>query len=177
MQLQRLLRDVTSADVADTQDIEILDITYDSRQVSPGALFVAVPSVGAGPESGGTTHIHEAVARGAVAVVTESDTEVDGISTIRVPDARTALADLAAEYFGHPSKQLNVFAVTGTDGKTTTSYLLEAIASEAGYTTGMIGTIETKIGERREPNPERMTTPESLDVQRLLRTMVDTGVT
>jgi UDP-N-acetylmuramoyl-L-alanyl-D-glutamate--2,6-diaminopimelate ligase len=94
-----------------------------------------------------------------------------------VPDTRRALADLAAEYFGHPSGQLQLYAVTGTDGKTTTVYLLEQVLARAGLCTGVIGTVELKVGALRTPNVERMTTPESLDLQRLLHQMVDAGVT
>src|SRR5205807_2277655 len=77
----------------------------------------------------------------------------------------------------HPSQELKIFAVTGTDGKTTTTYLLEGILAQAGLRTGMIGTVETKIGDQRLYNADRMTTPESLDLQRLLRAMVEDGVT
>jgi len=99
-----------------------------------------------------------------------------GLTTVHVPDARKALADVSAEFFRRPSERLRLYAVTGTDGKTTTTYLLEQVFAAAGYRTGLIGTIEIKIGEERCRNLDRMTTPESLDVQRLLRSMVDAGV-
>lgn len=158
-------------------DVEITDIAYDSREVTPGALFVAVPTVGGDPESGGARFIAQAAQRGAVAVVGQMDVGAVALPVVRVADARAALADLAAEFFGHPSELLNLFAVTGTDGKTTTTYLLEQVLAHAGFTTGLIGTIETKIGAERFRNADRMTTPESLDIQRLLRRMVDAGVT
>ena len=94
-----------------------------------------------------------------------------------MPDARAALADLSDAFYDHPTQHLHAFAVTGTDGKTTTSYLLEAILSAAGYRTGLLGTIETKIGDQRIMNTDRMTTPESLDLQRTLHAMVEAGVT
>jgi UDP-N-acetylmuramoyl-L-alanyl-D-glutamate--2,6-diaminopimelate ligase len=158
-------------------DIEIHDIAYDSRQVRPGSLFVAVPAVGGDALRGGHSFIAHAMANGAVAVVLQSDIELGDIPTLRVPDARAALADLAAEFYEHPSTHLNLYAVTGTDGKTTTTYLLEQILSARGFSTGLIGTVEIKIARERLPNHDRMTTPESLEVQRLLRRMVDAGVT
>lgn len=177
MLLRRLLRALPDAQVTGPDDVEIRDITYDSRQVIPGSLFVAVPSVGGNAQSGGFRFLTEATQRDAVAVVLQGHHELEGITTVSVPDARSALADLAAEFFDHPSRALQLYAVTGTDGKTTTTYLLEQIFASAGYRTGLIGTVEVKIGDRREQNTERMTTPESLDVQCLLRHMVAEGVT
>jgi UDP-N-acetylmuramoyl-L-alanyl-D-glutamate--2,6-diaminopimelate ligase len=175
--LGRLIDAVPVADVAGPTDIEIRDIVYDSRQVTPGTLFVAVPSVGGDDTSGGYRHLDEAIARGAVAVVVQADFRSERATTIRIPSARTALADLAAEFFDYPSRDLRLYAITGTDGKTTTSYLLEQIFASASYITGMIGTVEYKIGEQRTRNLDRTTTPESLDMQRLLRQMVDAGAT
>jgi UDP-N-acetylmuramoyl-L-alanyl-D-glutamate--2,6-diaminopimelate ligase len=177
MQLNILLRAMPDAVVTGDTDVEIADLVYDSRQVQPGALFVAVPSVGQGARSGGYHHIHTAVQRGAVAVVTQADEDISGVSTIHAPDARAALADLADTFFDHPTRRLHAFAVTGTDGKTTTTYLLRAIWNAAGCRTGLIGTIETRIGEQRTLNADRMTTPESLDLQRTLHNMVVAGVT
>ena len=177
MLLDTLLRAVRQAHGAGEARIEIVDIAYDSRTVRPGSLFVAVPTVGEGAESGGYRFLDDAVRLGAVAVVTESERDSGAVRTIRVPDARAALADLSDAFYDHPTKHLHAFAVTGTDGKTTTSYLLEAILSAAGYRTGLLGTIETKIGDQRIMNTDRMTTPESLDLQRTLHAMVDAGVT
>jgi UDP-N-acetylmuramoyl-L-alanyl-D-glutamate--2,6-diaminopimelate ligase len=158
-------------------DVDVLDITHDSRQVAPGTLFVAVPRVGGDSESGGARFLQAVAQTGAAAVLTESKQILEGISVVRVPNARAALADVSAAFFGHPSRHLRLFAVTGTDGKTTTTYLLEQIFAHAGYCTGTIGTVETKVGEDRTRNADRMTTPESIDVQRILRRMVDAGVT
>jgi UDP-N-acetylmuramoyl-L-alanyl-D-glutamate--2,6-diaminopimelate ligase len=177
MLLGRLIDALPLADVAGPTDIEIRDIVYDSRQVTPGTLFVAVPSVGGDDASGGYQHLDEAVGQGAVAVLVHADFHSEHATTIRVPSARAALADLAAAFFDYPSRKLRLYAITGTDGKTTTSYLLEQIFTSAAYLTGMIGTVEHKIGEKRTSNLDRTTTPESLDMQRLLRQMVDAGVT
>jgi UDP-N-acetylmuramoyl-L-alanyl-D-glutamate--2,6-diaminopimelate ligase len=177
MRLRHLLEALSDYRVDGDTDLDIHGIAYDSRQVAPGTLFVAVPTVGQGPLSGGYRFIGNAVAAGATAVVMEPHEPLRGVTAIHVPDARAALADLADAFFDHPSRRLQVFAVTGTDGKTTTSYLLDGVLTAAGLTTGLIGTVETKIGDRREPNTERMTTPEALDLQRLLRSMADAGVT
>ncbi len=177
MQLNTLLRALPAARAVGDTGLEIADISYDSRTVRPGSLFVAVPTVGDVPESGGFRFIDAAISRGAVAVVAEREVEASDVTSIRVQDARTALADLADTFFGHPSRQIEVFAVTGTDGKTTTSYLLDAILTAVGHLTGLLGTIETKIGSQRVLNPDRMTTPESLDLQRTLHSMIEAGVT
>lgn len=133
--------------------------------------------MGSGPTSGGYAFIDQAIAAGAVAVVIQGNAPSPQFPHLRVQDARIALANIATTFFGNPSRELALFAVTGTDGKTTTTYLLEQIFAHAGYTTGLIGTIEVKIGQERLTNSERMTTPESLDLQHLLRRMVEGGVT
>ena len=175
MLLSRLLQALPYARATGSRDVEVLDVAYDSRRVTPGTVFVAVPSVEGGP--GGAQHTHEARERGAAAVVLEGGDTIEGVTTVHVRDARRALADLAVEYFGRPAERLCLYAVTGTDGKTTTTYLLEQILSAAGLRTGLLGTVEIKVGEDRRRNLDRMTTPESLDLQRLLRSMVDAGVT
>lgn len=175
LQLRQLLPAIDPVAVTGEVDVEIGDIAYDSRRVIPNSLFVAVPSV-----SGKNTtarNVDHAVERGAVAVITQEDIGAPGVTTVRVADARAALGDVGAEFFRHPTRELQLFAVTGTDGKTTTTYLLDGILSHLGATTGLIGTVETKIGKERRGNPERMTTPESLDLQRTFRAMVDAGVT
>jgi UDP-N-acetylmuramoyl-L-alanyl-D-glutamate--2,6-diaminopimelate ligase len=159
------------------EDVEIDDITYDSRLVHPGALFLAVPTVNGPDDSGGFLVVADAVSSGAVAVVAQRPLRIDGITTVIVPDARRAMADIAAQFFGNPGRELAVFGVTGTDGKTTTTYLLNSILTRAGAVTGLIGTVETRIAGQRLDNIDRMTTPEAPDIQRLLRRMVDAGVT
>ncbi len=176
MRLASLLAALPDVRPTTVPDVEITAVAYDSRLAGAGSMFVAVPSVGKTGSSGGFQFIGEAVARGAVAVVTESPEPIPNVVKIQVSDARAALADLACTFYDHPSQRMNVFAITGTDGKTTTSYLLDGIFAAAGYETGLIGTIETKIGTTRVPNDDRVTTPESLDLQRLLRSMVDAGV-
>ncbi len=150
------------------QGREVLEIVHDSRKIKRGSLFVAVR----GFHSDGHLFIQDAVQQGAVAVIVEAwkgpqtDTPV-----ILVPDSRVALARLAAAFYGHPSRKLKLIGITGTNGKTTTSYLVKSIIEAAGHVSGLIGTIDYRIGDRVYPAPN--TTPESLDLQKLLAEMVE----
>ncbi|HSC28315.1 MAG TPA: UDP-N-acetylmuramoyl-L-alanyl-D-glutamate--2,6-diaminopimelate ligase [Vicinamibacterales bacterium] len=145
-------------------------VAYDSRQTSPGAVFVALR----GQHADGTGYARDAVARGAIAVVAEGAVPAGiHVPWIRVADARLALAALSAEYYGNPSHQLVLVGITGTNGKTTTSYLLQAILEAAGVRTGRIGTVGYSDGSR-EIEAAR-TTPEAPDLQRMLREMVSQG--
>jgi len=158
----------------DWLDREVLDIVYDSRKVRPGSLFVAVR----GFHSDGHLFILQAVKQGAVAVVTErhsSTAAATGTPQIVIEDSRRALALLANAFYGHPSQKLALIGITGTNGKTTTSYLVKAIIEAAGGVSGLIGTIDYRVGDNVYPAPN--TTPESLDLQRLLAEMVGLGAT
>lgn len=145
-------------------------ITYDSRRVQPGDLFAALR----GAEFDGHEFLEDAVRRGAAALLVEQPVDLP-IPQIVVPDSRAALAPLSAAFFGHPSRELGVIGITGTDGKTTTSYLVDHILRSAGATTGMIGTVAIRVGECEDRHASRQTTPESSDVQGYLRRMVDAG--
>ena len=156
----------------DKLEREVKDITYDSRKVKPGSLFVAVR----GFHSDGHQFISQAIQRGAMGIIAEEriiDKGGSAIPVINVSNSRTALAGLAAAFFGHPSRKLKLIGITGTKGKTTTSYLVKSIIEAAGYTTGLIGTIGYHVGHKIYPAPN--TTPESLDIQQLLGEMVDAG--
>jgi UDP-N-acetylmuramoyl-L-alanyl-D-glutamate--2,6-diaminopimelate ligase len=145
-------------------------VAYDSRHVGPGAVFVALR----GAHADGTAFARDALARGAIAVVSESAPPPDATrSWIQVPDARLALSALAAAFYGHPSHELTLVGITGTNGKTTTSYLLASIFEAAGIRCGRLGTVGYRIGER-EVSAAR-TTPEAPDLQRMLREMVTAG--
>jgi len=145
-------------------------VAYDSRTVVPGQVFVALK----GLRDDGVVYAARAVAAGAVAVVSEhAPLTGAGVPWVVVTDARLALARLAAEYFEHPSQQMPVVGVTGTNGKTTTAYLLAAIFEAAGVRCGMMGTVEYRIGATTLPATR--TTPEAPDVQALLRQMRDAG--
>lgn len=151
-------------------DLDLAGLAYDSRRVSPGSVFVAVR----GERFDGSVFAPEAVARGAVAVVSESAAPGSvTVPWVRVADARLALAVLSARYFGEPSHRLLLVGITGTNGKTTTSYLVRAILEQAGYPCGLIGTVQYSVGAELFDAPR--TTPESLDLQEMLRRMVDTG--
>ncbi len=151
----------------------VTGLAYDSRTVARGDLFVAVP----GLRRDGRLYIPEALNRGAAAVVTEGEDPLAGTShgRILVPSAREAMARLADRFFDHPSGALRVVGITGTNGKTTTSYLVEALLRGKGLTTGVVGTIQYRIGD--EPVPAGQTTPEALELQGLLARMVAAGVT
>ena len=151
-------------------DPEITSIHYRSQEVVPGGLFVAIP----GHQADGHEFIEDAFARGAAAVVVQRPIEKSGLQ-IRVPDSRRALAELAARFYQWPSGNLVVIGITGTNGKTTTAYLVESILSAAGLSTGVIGTIGYRYGGQSFSNP--VTTPESLDLERILAEMAGAGVT
>jgi UDP-N-acetylmuramoyl-L-alanyl-D-glutamate--2,6-diaminopimelate ligase len=156
-------------------DREITALTHDSRQVTPGTLFVALPSVTPGRKgsavAGGANFILEAAEKGAAAVVTSSDLEIPRATMIRVEDPRTVLSAAAATFFCHPSLQLQTAGVTGTNGKTTVAFLLKHLLDVAERPCGLIGTVRYVIGPRELPAAR--TTPEADDVQRLLREMRD----
>jgi len=151
-------------------ELEVTDVVQDSRKAVPGSLFVAVR----GFHSDGHHFIPQAVRQGAVAVVADAASgpvpAVDA-PVIRVPDSRKALAALAAKFYDYPSRRIKIVGITGTKGKTTTSYLTRSIVEAAGHRTGLIGTIEYRIGDEVTPAPN--TTPESVDLQALLAKMVD----
>jgi UDP-N-acetylmuramoyl-L-alanyl-D-glutamate--2,6-diaminopimelate ligase len=159
-----------------THDVEINDIRYDSRRVRPGDVFVAVR----GAQFDGHRYLQNAMEKKAKALVVEDDSAVpdslcmhEGVIKIVVPDSRSALSRMSANYFRHPSRQLRVIGVTGTNGKTTTTHLIESILRAAGSKSGLIGTIEYRIGETILDASH--TTPESYELHSLLRTMADAG--
>jgi UDP-N-acetylmuramoyl-L-alanyl-D-glutamate--2,6-diaminopimelate ligase len=159
--------------VTGATDREVTSLTHDSRQVVSGALFVALPSVTPGRSgdaaAGGARYVLEAVGKGAVAVITSVDIDVPRATVIRVNDPRSALADAAAVFYGHPSLQLQTAGITGTNGKTTTAFLLKHLLDRAERPCGLIGTVRYIVGPRELPAAR--TTPESDDIQSLLRDM------
>jgi UDP-N-acetylmuramoyl-L-alanyl-D-glutamate--2,6-diaminopimelate ligase len=164
----------TIARVGDA-DPEVQRIVYDSRAVGAGDLFAALP----GQKTDGTRFVADAVARGAAAVLLEED-RAGEVLPLPVPvllaaNARVALAHAAAALYGYPSREMTLVGVTGTNGKTTTTYLVEAILKAAGHRTGVIGTLGARIGDRALPGDR--TTPEAPDLQALFATMVQEGVT
>lgn len=160
----------------DGEDVAITSIAYDSRRVTPGALFVAIP----GFHVDGHAFIEQAVAAGAAAVVVRRDRAADiaplPVPALAVEDTRVALSAVAAAFYDHPGRALRVIGVTGTDGKTTTTYLISALLESAGRSTGLIGTVEYKVGAQWRANDSRQTTPEAPEVQALLAEMRAAGV-
>jgi UDP-N-acetylmuramoyl-L-alanyl-D-glutamate--2,6-diaminopimelate ligase len=154
-------------------DVSIDALAHDSRAVEPGTCFFALK----GERADGHLFIDKAVQHGATAVVCESPPSAtpDGVALVTVTDSRAALAEAAAEYFRHPSRELRLVGVTGTNGKTTTAYLLHHVLTALGETTGLIGTIEVRIGD--EVKATTHTTPDALALGALLREMADAGCT
>jgi UDP-N-acetylmuramoyl-L-alanyl-D-glutamate--2,6-diaminopimelate ligase len=148
--------------------VEIRDLAYDARATMPGSLFFAVPGI----RADGHDFAPEAVSNGAVALVVERALELD-VPQVVVRDARASMASAADEFFEHPTHELEVAGVTGTSGKTTTTFLLFAILAAAGRRPGLIGTVEARIGGERRA--VKRTTPEAIDLQRLFREMLDGG--
>ncbi len=156
------------------EDVEITSLAYDSRGVAPGALFVALR----GQKTDGHDFIAQATGNGAVALVVDSLHAgwygARGLPAVAVPDTRRALPPLAAAFYGEPSRSFDLIGVTGTNGKTTTTYMIESILRTYAERVGLIGTLGALINGRSLPL-ER-TTPESGDLQRLFREMADQGV-
>lgn len=150
---------------------EVSSLAYDSRQPMHGALFFAVP----GDHVDGHDFILEAVVHGAAGVVAERETPGISAPQLLVPRTRDALADAADAWHGRPSERLEVIGVTGTDGKTTTSYLAVAALEAGGRRPGMIGTVAVRVGDKQRSNEDRTTTPEALELQELLADMVEAG--
>lgn len=168
MKLSQLLRAIGAPC---PQEADITALTCDSREVVSGALFVALE----GANADGRAYIPDALARGAAAVVCRPPLP-QGVAGAAADDPRSALARLAAEFYGHPADSLTLVAVTGTKGKTTTAHMLREILSAAGYKTGMTGTLGAYIGrEKLEDSPN--TTPEPIALHRILRQMADAGCT
>ena len=168
MDLERLAAAVGAVDFAGTAPVEVSELAYDARAVTPGVAFFCVP----GARADGHDFAAAAVDAGAVALVVERRLEV-AVPQLVVSDARAAMAPAADEFFGRPTEELQVVGVTGTNGKTTTTFLLFAILAAAGRRPGLVGTIEARVGGERRGIAR--TTPEAIDLQRLFREMLDAG--
>ncbi|MDO3378825.1 UDP-N-acetylmuramoyl-L-alanyl-D-glutamate--2,6-diaminopimelate ligase [Geoalkalibacter halelectricus] len=152
------------------RDVDVNALCYDSRRVAPGSVFFALRGV----QADGHGFIDEAVARGAVAVVMEESRDLpEAVAGLVVPDSRAALAAAARIFYGDPSAAMQVVGVTGTNGKTTTTWLLESILSAAGHHPAVFGTVNYRLGERALPAPH--TTPEAVEMLQILREFRDQG--
>lgn len=171
MKLKELLRGLGVLELHADEALDITGVQYDSRQVSPGDLFVAI----SGFQTDGHKYIPKAMENGAACVVCEKKPETD-IPYVLVPDARAALAALGTNWFGHPADDLCVIGITGTNGKTTSTYLLKHVLEKTlGAKVGLIGTIQNMIGD--EILHTERTTPESFELQKLFADMRDAGCT
>jgi UDP-N-acetylmuramoyl-L-alanyl-D-glutamate--2,6-diaminopimelate ligase len=151
-------------------DPEITSLHFNSRQVQPGGLFVAVP----GLKTDGHEYIDNAVSRGAAAVVSQKPVALN-VWNIEVENSRKTLAALSSQFYGKPSEKLKIIGITGTNGKTTTAFIVEKILLQAGISVGVIGTLNFRYcGKAFDLS---MTTPESPDLQRILSDMLAAGVT
>ncbi|MBI3910683.1 MAG: UDP-N-acetylmuramoyl-L-alanyl-D-glutamate--2,6-diaminopimelate ligase, partial [Armatimonadetes bacterium] len=168
--LSDLARCLPGARLLGSGDPELGGIAYDSRQVKPGDLFVCVR----GFQTDGHRFLPDALARGAIAALVEEPPADLPVPALLVASAREAMPRLAAAFYGYPARRLRLIGVTGTNGKTTTTYLIESLFRAAGQRTGVIGTLGCRIGS--ETLAAEHTTPEAPDLQALLARMVDAGV-
>jgi UDP-N-acetylmuramoyl-L-alanyl-D-glutamate--2,6-diaminopimelate ligase len=167
MILKELVRSMPASRVEGSLDRAVTGITYDSRRVTPGMVFVAIP----GQNTDGHEFIDTAIERGASAIICERSGSMSNRATrIKVTDVREAMARAATSYYANPSARLKVIGVTGTNGKTTVTFLIKAILEAAGIKTGLMGTVRYEIGERIIP--AHRTTPESLEVQQMMAQML-----
>src|SRR5258706_4136274 len=173
MRLEELARGVPDAALEGSGDVEVRGIAYDSRRVKPGDLFVAVTGI----RSDGHAYAADAVAAGAVAVAVQRSVAVPaGTPIIRLPSTRTGLADIAAEFYGRPSRLLYVAGITGTDGKTTVTHMAEHVLMASGVVAGAMSTVAFSVSGEQTDNTTGQTTTEAPQVQDWLRRMVDAGV-
>jgi len=168
VELARIAETLSPSQIVGETKVEIEDLAYDTRTVRAGALFFCVP----GERFDGHDLAERARDAGAAALVVERPV-ASRVPQLVVADSRRAMATAAAEFFGHPTRELQVAGVTGTNGKTTTAYLLHSILDAAGRKPGLLGTIESRIGGERRPAIR--TTPEAIDLQRTFRAMLDSG--
>ena len=168
MHLDVLIRALAPSEVTGGRPAEIGDLAYDTRRVSEGALFFCVR----GERVDGHDLAWEAIERGAAALVVERVLEVN-VPQLVVPSVRESMAVAADVFFGEPTKELELAGVTGTNGKTTTAFLLRGMLAAAGHRPGLLGTVEWEVGGVTRPAP--FTTPEAIDLQRLFREMLDAG--
>lgn len=171
MNLKQILSGIDYKIIKGSDDLEIREIQYDSREVKDGDLFVCIE----GYSTDGHKYINSAYNNGAQAIICSKDVEgIPDCTVIMVEDSRKALALAAANYYDHPADKLKVIGITGTNGKTTSTFMIKSILEAAGHKVGLIGTIANYIGNKKIPS--HRTTPESLELQKLFKDMIDDGV-
>ena len=172
MRCEELLEGLSYECIRGNKDREITEVVYDSRKISEGCLFICI----CGYNVDGHSFAGEAAEKKAAVIVVSKDVQLPAdsdITVIKVEDTRYAMAFIAAAYFGHPADRLKVIGITGTKGKTTTTYLIKSILERAGYKVGLVGTIETIIGDKHIP--AHNTTPESFLLQKYFKEMEEAG--
>ena len=170
MKLTQLLERLEYEVVQGDDQIEVTELINDSRKVTEGSVFVCI----SGAVSDGHAYVQQVAEKGAAAVIVEKDVEApEGLTVIKVENTRYALALTSAAYFGYPAEKLKVIGITGTKGKTTTTYMVKSILENAGYKVGLIGTIEAIIGDK--VIPAKNTTPESYVIQEYFHEMAEAG--
>lgn len=169
MKLYNILEESEIVGYKGNLDIEIEGIAYDSRNVRQNYLFVCI----SGSANDGHNYIDEAISKGAVAIIVEKDVAREGVTIVRVEQSRKTLPIIASKYYNHPTDSLKLIGITGTNGKTTTTYLVKSILESWNKKVGLIGTISIEIGNREIESTR--TTPESLDLQQIFREMLDCG--
>ena len=170
MRLERLLERLEYEVLQGSDQIEVTTLINDSRKVEKGSVFVCI----SGAVSDGHKFASDVAEKGASAVIVEKEVEVPAhVTVIRVKDTRYALAFMSAAYFGYPAEKLKIIGITGTKGKTTTTYIIRSILEGVGHKVGLIGTIEAIIGD--ETIPAANTTPESFTIQQYFAKMVEAG--
>ena len=171
MNLKKIIQELDAVAFSGDENLQISSLTFDSRQVGSGALFVAIR----GTQTDGHRFISQALEAGAAAIVCEKELPASPVPAawVQVPDSRLALALMASAFYNHPSRDLQLIGVTGTNGKTTIVTLLHQLHTILGYKSGLLSTIRVKIGE--EERPATHTTPDPLQINAYLREMVDNG--
>ncbi len=170
MRLEKLLEGLEYQCLQGSADIEIREVANDSRQAGEGSLFICIK----GAVTDGHQYVPQVVQAGVKALVVQERVEAPAdVTVIQVPDTRYAMALISAAYYGHPAEEMKIIGITGTKGKTTTTYMIKSILEGAGYKVGLMGTIEVIIGDRVIPADN--TTPESCTIQKYLREMADAG--
>ncbi len=171
MKLGQMVRDFEYEVLAGSVDTEVTALVYDSRKAGAGAVFVCI----SGTVRDAHDFIPEVAEKGVSAIIVERDVEpIPGITYLKVNNSRLALACMSAAYFGYPAQKLKTIGITGTKGKTTTAYMVRSMLEASGIRTGLIGTIESIVGDRRIPSAN--TTPESYRVQELFAEMIEAGM-
>ena len=170
MKLTQMLERLEYEVVQGSADIEVTELVNDSRKAGPGCVFVCI----SGAVSDGHSYVEDVTAKGAAAVIVERPVEApEGVTVIHVDDTRYALALMSAAYFAYPAEKLKVIGITGTKGKTTTTYMVKSILEGVGHKVGLIGTIEALIGDKSIP--ANNTTPESFTIHQYFAEMVKEG--